>query len=258
MYDTGVPGILTGTPKLADYGFFAVDEIEIAPDAAGNMNIVSAHEVAMTLFYVDELATDLWASSMPPSTATPIRHRGMHREPEHGQGVPGGGLHPLQRRGQQPGRPISAAVRVRADHRSWQQRRRGSLRQLPVPEEADRRHARGPALGIVRDAPDAACRASGSSNWTRRRSRSPSKKGSSGRRDCRCGSRRSSRPQPSSRRSSAWPTTSGTDVHDVPALAPQPAVHAGGPDVQRRGVLVPDPRSSGGRGHRGHPDARPR
>lgn len=25
------------------------------------MNIVSAHEIAMTLLYVDELATDLWA-----------------------------------------------------------------------------------------------------------------------------------------------------------------------------------------------------
>lgn len=62
MYDTGVPGVLTGATKLADYGFFAVDDIQIAPDAAGNMNIVSAHEIAMTLFYVDELATDLWAS----------------------------------------------------------------------------------------------------------------------------------------------------------------------------------------------------
>ena len=26
------------------------------------MNIVSAHEITMMLFYVDELATDLWAS----------------------------------------------------------------------------------------------------------------------------------------------------------------------------------------------------
>ena len=62
MYDTGVPGVLTGTAKLADYGFFALDDMQIQPDAAGNMNIVSAHEIAMTLFYVDELATDLWAS----------------------------------------------------------------------------------------------------------------------------------------------------------------------------------------------------
>jgi hypothetical protein len=62
MYDTGVPGVITGSTLLSDYGVFAVDDIEIAPDDAGNMNIVSAHEVAMTLFYVDELATDLWAS----------------------------------------------------------------------------------------------------------------------------------------------------------------------------------------------------
>jgi hypothetical protein len=62
MYDTGVPGVITGSTLLSDYGVFAVDDIEIAPDDAGNMNIVSAHEVAMTLFYVDELATDRWAS----------------------------------------------------------------------------------------------------------------------------------------------------------------------------------------------------
>jgi hypothetical protein len=62
MYDTGVPGVLTGRTVLGDYGTFAVDEMEIAPDAAGNMNIVSAHEIAMTLFYIDELTTDLWAS----------------------------------------------------------------------------------------------------------------------------------------------------------------------------------------------------
>ena len=35
---------------------------QIAPDASGNLNLVSAHEVAMALYYVDELATDLWAS----------------------------------------------------------------------------------------------------------------------------------------------------------------------------------------------------
>ncbi len=62
MYDTGVPGIVSGTPKLGDYGTIALDDIQVAPDAAGNMNIVSAHEVAMALYYVDELATDLWAS----------------------------------------------------------------------------------------------------------------------------------------------------------------------------------------------------
>jgi hypothetical protein len=62
LYDTGVPGIILGTPKLSDYGTFVLDEMEVQPDAAGNMNIVSAHEITMMLFYVDELATDLWAS----------------------------------------------------------------------------------------------------------------------------------------------------------------------------------------------------
>ncbi|MCZ2152965.1 MAG: hypothetical protein LC114_03520, partial [Bryobacterales bacterium] len=62
LYDTGVPGIVTGTPKLGDYGTIALDDIQIQPDEAGNMNLVSAHEVAMALYYVDELATDLWAS----------------------------------------------------------------------------------------------------------------------------------------------------------------------------------------------------
>jgi hypothetical protein len=62
FHDTGVPGIVHGNPKLTDYGSFAVDDIEIEPDAAGNQNIAGATEVAMGLYYVDELATDLWAS----------------------------------------------------------------------------------------------------------------------------------------------------------------------------------------------------
>jgi hypothetical protein len=62
IIDTGVPGVVTGTPLLSDYGSFAIDNLEIQPDASGNQNIVSAHEVAMALYYVDELATDLWAS----------------------------------------------------------------------------------------------------------------------------------------------------------------------------------------------------
>jgi len=66
LYDTGAPGIVTGTPKLGDYGTIALDDIQIAPDASGNLNIVSAHEVAMALYYVDELATDLWASLDAP------------------------------------------------------------------------------------------------------------------------------------------------------------------------------------------------
>jgi hypothetical protein len=62
LYDTGAPGLVSGTPKLADYGTFALDDIQVEPDAAGNMNIVSAHELTLSLYYVDELATDLWAS----------------------------------------------------------------------------------------------------------------------------------------------------------------------------------------------------
>ena len=62
LIDTGVPGIVTGTPKLSDYGTFAVDNMEVLPDASGNSNIVGAQQVAMALYYVDELAADLWAS----------------------------------------------------------------------------------------------------------------------------------------------------------------------------------------------------
>ena len=28
MYDTGVPGVITGTPKLSDYGTISLDEID--------------------------------------------------------------------------------------------------------------------------------------------------------------------------------------------------------------------------------------
>jgi hypothetical protein len=62
LIDTGVPGVVLGTPKLADYGTFAVVNIEVQPDASGNMNIAGAYEIAMGLYYVDELATDLWGS----------------------------------------------------------------------------------------------------------------------------------------------------------------------------------------------------
>jgi hypothetical protein len=62
LQDNGVPGVVNGTPKLSDYGTFALDQIEVLPDASGNANIVGANEVAMALFYIDELATDLWAS----------------------------------------------------------------------------------------------------------------------------------------------------------------------------------------------------
>jgi len=62
LIDTGVPGVLSGTPKLGDYGTFALDDMTVAPDASGNMNIVGAHEITLALYYVDELAADLWAS----------------------------------------------------------------------------------------------------------------------------------------------------------------------------------------------------
>ena len=58
--DTGVPGVLSGTPKLGDYGTFVLDDMDVAPDATGNRNIVGAREITLGLYYVDELATDLW------------------------------------------------------------------------------------------------------------------------------------------------------------------------------------------------------
>ena len=66
LHDTGVPGIVLGTPKLGDYGTIALDDIQVQPDAFGNMNIAGANEVAMALYYVDELATDLWARLEAP------------------------------------------------------------------------------------------------------------------------------------------------------------------------------------------------
>jgi len=62
LIDTSVPGALSGTPKLSDYGSWALDDMSVAPDASGNLNIVGAHEIALALYYVDELAADLWAS----------------------------------------------------------------------------------------------------------------------------------------------------------------------------------------------------
>ena len=62
LIDTGVPGVLSGTPKLGDYGTWALDDMSVAPDASGNLNIVGAHEITLALYYVDELAADLWAS----------------------------------------------------------------------------------------------------------------------------------------------------------------------------------------------------
>lgn len=44
LIDTGVPGIVTGTPKLSDYGTFAADNMEVLPDASGSSNIVGAQQ----------------------------------------------------------------------------------------------------------------------------------------------------------------------------------------------------------------------
>jgi hypothetical protein len=66
LHDVGVPGIVMGTPKLSDYGSIALDDMVVQPDATGNANIAGANEVALGLYYVDELATDLWASLDAP------------------------------------------------------------------------------------------------------------------------------------------------------------------------------------------------
>jgi hypothetical protein len=209
MYDTGVPGVLTGTTRLADYAFFAVDDIQIAPDAAGNMNIVSAHEIAMTLFYVDELATDLWASldaaidrdtdpvtvacTMNPDTSKMFRvgdYVIFNDEAKSPDVDIGGGTSARRSWGLAatetwcpPATSSSYAGRWGMIVPSGRRSRRSGRRTLP---------------------------ASGSSNSTPRRSPTRSRRAFSGRRVCRCGSRRSFPPRASSRRSWAWPTTSGT------------------------------------------------
>jgi hypothetical protein len=66
LIDTGVPGVLTGTPRLGEYGTFAIDDMSVEPDASGNANIVGAHEITLALYCVDELTTDLWASIDEP------------------------------------------------------------------------------------------------------------------------------------------------------------------------------------------------
>ena len=62
FYDTGVPGAVTGTPVLGDYGTFAVDNLVVLPDASGNENVAGATGIILAAYYVDELTTDLWAS----------------------------------------------------------------------------------------------------------------------------------------------------------------------------------------------------
>ena len=62
LQDTGVPGVVLCTPTLTDYGTYVADNIVVQPDASGNTNVVGATEITLGLYYVDELATDLWAS----------------------------------------------------------------------------------------------------------------------------------------------------------------------------------------------------
>ena len=124
LYDTGVPGVVTGTPKLSDYGTYRRWTISrCSRTTSGNMNIVSAHEIAMGLYYVDELAADLWASI---DAAIDAGHRsgygGLHGQSGHGARVQGGRLRGVQRRGEESGRRVSAVVRVRADRRARQRR----------------------------------------------------------------------------------------------------------------------------------------
>ncbi len=62
LQDTGVPGVVLCTPTLTDYGTYVADNIVVQPDASGNTNVVGATEITLGLYYVDELAIDLWAS----------------------------------------------------------------------------------------------------------------------------------------------------------------------------------------------------
>ncbi len=62
FHDTGVPGAITGTPVLGDYGTFAVDNLVVVPDASGNDNVAGTTGMILAAYYVDELTTDLWAS----------------------------------------------------------------------------------------------------------------------------------------------------------------------------------------------------
>ena len=104
LIDTGVPGVVTGTPKLSDYGTFAVDNMEVLPDASGNSNIVGAQQVALALYYVDELAG---GSVGQPGRRARQGHRSgdgrLHGESGHDAGVQGGRLPGVQRRGERPG-----------------------------------------------------------------------------------------------------------------------------------------------------------
>ena len=210
LYDTGVPGIVLGTPKLSDYGTFVLDEMEVQPDDAGNMNIVSAHEIAMMLYYVDELAIDLWASldaaidkdtdpvtvacTVNPATARVFRVGDFVMFNDEAKS-PDVGYRRSYECAQIVG-PGSEGDVVPSGNfqfaRSWADDTRpdfACFETLRTP------HAKGIRFFKL-----------DSKTFTY----SASRRASSGRPDSRRGSRRSSRQPAWSRRSSAWPTTSGT------------------------------------------------
>ncbi len=152
--------------------------MEVQPDAAGNMNIVAAHEIAMTLYYVDELATDLWASldaaidrdTDPVTVACTVN-------PDTARVFRVGDFVVFNDEAQESGRWVPAVVRVRADRRSRQRGRCGA-RPATSSSSGSGRATTASGLGHVRDAPVRRTRrASGSSSSTSRRSRIGVKKG---------------------------------------------------------------------------------
>ena len=210
LYDTGVPGVLSGTPKLADYGTFALDDMEVAPDASGNMNIVGAHEVTMALYYVDELATDLWASldaaidddTDPVTVACTVN-------PDTSARVPVGDFVVFNDEAADPNNPGRRSYECAQIIGPGNDGRCGSHRQLPVPARVSGRRPRGP--GHLRDA---AVRAPGRHPLLQARPEDVHLQRQEGllpdAGTARRASRRSSPRPASSRRSSAWPTTSAT------------------------------------------------
>jgi len=75
---TESPAVVTGTPKLSDYGTFALDQMDVLPDASGNANIVGASEVAMA-FILHRRACKLICgpsncSSGGPGAVAPVFH----------------------------------------------------------------------------------------------------------------------------------------------------------------------------------------
>ena len=212
MYDTGVPGIVTGTPKLADYGTFAVDDIGIAAGRRRQReHRRRAPRSRWALYYVDELATDLWASlDADHRRGHRSGHGGLHRESGHGARVQAWAISSSSTtRPKTRTMRVPAVVRVRADRRA---RQRPAMWCPPATSSSSGRiRACRIGLGHLRHAP---MRAPAGHPVLQARHEDVhvqrSRRASSGRPDSRRGSRRRSRQRASSRRSSAWPTTSGT------------------------------------------------